>query len=154
MASITVGTVLDEIEAFHRRLEDLYRTVEQQAVDPRVQLLAHCMIDREVRLIAGLHRYRQAASSASTLNAWLKVDPLAGERLRLDGPSVHAAELTTDALYALGAAMEARLAEFERHVTEAATSPRVRELFADLTAQEQAEQRATARAALEVEREL
>jgi hypothetical protein len=152
MANVTVDQVLERVQSFHEQLAGSYADLQDRGADARVRLLAGCMAGREARLSRALQGYRRDPANAATLRAWFKVDPLPRE-LGVEDLAL-APEMTTDQLCAVGLTADRRLGEFVERVAEAASLPRIKDLFADLAAQEEAEQRQTARATLEVEREL
>jgi hypothetical protein len=152
MANVSVDQVLERVQRFHERLAALYAGLQDSANEARVRMLAGCMADREARLSRALHGYRKDPANATTLGAWFKVDPLP-RALGVDDLTL-APGMTTDELCTIGLMLDRRLGEFVEHISDAASLPRIRELFADLAAQEEAEQRQTARTTLEVEREL
>jgi hypothetical protein len=152
MANVSVDQMLERVQRSHERLAALYAGLLDGANDARVRLLARCMADREARLSRPLQGYRTDPANAATVGVWFKVDPLP-RALGVEDLTL-APDMTTDQLCAVGLMLDRRLGEFVEHISEAASLPRIRDLFADLAAQEEAEQRQTARATLEVEREL
>jgi hypothetical protein len=153
MANVTVHDVLTQIEEFHRSLEELYSRLAASCTNPRTRMLAEYMAKREGRLVAAIERYDEDVRNMSTLAYWFKVAPLLPEDLRLESVTL-SPDISTDDLSNFAVARDESLRRFVQDISEAATSLRVRELFADLMAQEEREQRQTARATLEVEREL
>lgn len=153
MASVTVRDVLRQIEEFHQCLADLYDGLVETCTSERTRMLAKYMARREERLVAAITRYEDDVRSNSTLAYWFKVAPLLPEKLQLKD-AAPPPEIDTDDLSNFAVDLDEALRGFVRDVSDSATSLRVRELFADLMAQEEREQRQTSRATLEVERDL
>jgi hypothetical protein len=153
MASATVRDVLKQIEGFHWRLAEMYGALQRCATNERVRMLARYLAEREGRLVTALENYQEDVRNTRTLDYWFKVPPVMPEELGLHGVELDP-EISTDDLSNFGVRLDAALGTFVQRISEAATSLRVRELFADLMAQEEREKRQTARATLEVEREM
>jgi hypothetical protein len=153
MASVTVGDLLRQIEEFHQGLADLYDGLVETCTSERTRMLAKYMARREERLVAAITRYEDDVRNNSTLAYWFKVAPLLPEKLQLKDAALPP-EIDTDDLSNFAVDLDEALRGFVKDISDSATSLRVRELFADLMAQEEREQRQTSRATLEVEREL
>lgn len=153
MANVTVREVLQQIEKFHYGLAELYSGLATTCTNARTRMLAEYMARREERLAAAFTRYEDDVRNNSTLAYWFKVAPMLPEKLRLDGVTL-SPDINTDDLSNFGVDLDETLRTFVKDISDTATSLRVRELFADLMAQEEREQRQTSRATLEVEREL
>jgi len=150
--NVTVQDVLHRIQHCHQQLAKLYSELATAASDERVRMFAEYLAGRERRLLEALNQYQRDRASDTTLGYWFKVDPLSTDDLRLDGVTL-SPEITTDELFNFGVRVDERLAALAQRVAEATTSPDVGDLFADLMAQERAEERLTAREALSVEQD-
>jgi hypothetical protein len=153
MASVTVRDVLKQIEGIHLRLSTLYGALAECSTHPRAQMLAKYMATREERLVAALAHYLKDRGNQSTLDYWFKSAPIMPDELCLDGLSL-SPDMTTDELSNFAVGLDEALAGYVEHLAGSAATVGVGELFADLLAQEQREQRQTSRATLEVEREM
>lgn len=145
----TVREVLQQIGEFHERLAGRYGGLATTCANAGTRMLAEYMAQRE----SG-SRPRSPATKATcaTPPRW-PTGPKLPEKLRLDGVTL-SPDISTDDLSNFGVALDETLRAFVKDISDAATSLRVRELFADLMAQEEREQRQTSRATFEVEREL
>lgn len=153
MANVTVREVLGQIEAFHRGLEQVFTGLAATCANERTRMLATHLAQREERLAEGLATFQNDARNETTLGYWFKVAPMPTEGMNLDGVTLPP-DMSTDDLSNFCLAREDALRAFVKVISEASASPRVEELFANLMAQEEREQRLTSRATLGVERDL
>lgn len=153
MANVTVRDVVRQIGQCHAELAALYSGLAATAGGERVRMLAEALAARERRLVDTTARYGADEASKPTLDYWFKAALIMPEALSLDGVCLDP-EMTTDDLSAFGLGCDAALGEFVQRISDATTSLKVRELFADLRAQQEAEVRQTARVTLSVERDL
>lgn len=153
MASETVRDLLTQIVGIHRRLAEIYGQLAESTDRPRVALLVQYMAKRESRLADAVGRYEHDEDSGPTLDYWFKATPVMPDELCLDDLRLPPG-MTTDEFSTFSLAIDTALAAFVRRLSEGAETVAVRELFTDLLEQEEREQRESALAAMEVERDM
>lgn len=143
-----VHALLDYLRSFHERAARLYEALAASGAQERAQLLLEWLAGHERRFAAAIREFEAAPENSPLMAEWLQYIPHI-ESMVLSLPALPETLSLDDAL-TLASSLDAHLQKLLTTMLENADKGEVRELFADLLSQAQAEARLTARNAAQL----
>ncbi len=146
MAFKRVRDILDRARQFHEALSEFYAQNAERAAEEKSGILLNYMSRHEKNMVACLAEYENGAAEG-VLNAWFKFPPEMKHCQCFECLTV-APGMTAEDLRQTALRVDRCLLDLYRRAGEKATSPAVRELFAQLLALEEKEETKALREAL------
>ena len=128
MAAQPVSEVLARLRSIHRRLSDQYISFSETVSCSRVRTALDCMARHEEQIESWLKDH-EAHTDSGVLNTWIQFAP--GFALDRLSPELHENQSTEELLDA-ARELDQKLLVLYRRLADAASAPRVREMFGNL----------------------
>lgn len=142
-----VRDILDHAREFHKKLHELYQQLADQEEAARIKLLLEYLGGHEKLLEQGIANFEQSASE-EILDTWFQFtqdDAI----LKLPETLQLKPHMAVDEVIRMGLELDDRLIKLYRDAVENSEVPEVQEVFDNLLAMEQQEERHLVRAALD-----
>lgn len=148
MAYTQLRDIIQHVTSYHRKLEEAYESLADDAEDERARLLLDSLEEYEDELKRVLSRYRDEQHEG-LLDTWIQYDPIDQLRAAVDDadlrPDMSLAEIVDQSQR-----FDRAVVEFYRQVADQISAPRVQELVQALLTLEESKQARHSQVSLEL----
>jgi hypothetical protein len=151
MAAVQIRDIFDQIRRYHHQLAQYYRRAGQSSNDEKHKFLLDYMGRHEDRIEEALSDYGVSAGK-SVLDTWIQFVPQTSLQAVFDQATI-SPQMTPDDVVAQALALDRKLIDYYKLLTDSTSAYEVRELFMNLIANEDAKDHQYAKCLLGIDGE-